>query len=456
MMPRLLSERLWPDKYGPMPKNFHGMLAAVQPYEDVFGQDKMPNMEGIYTYLLARKAACSASIHAAYALRDGLGRLWGEEVGKLAHRALRDVYHASRSKGGINEKAIQALSLLPERYQDKIRPLLDQNMDTTAPATGRLVWSSDHIANTCVTLKQWIAFCEAEGLPEHPSGRAFIGFAEHLENRDVSPSSIAVYLSRVRSVFEKLLTPGRSYPGAALVQDRWERLADSSPYRCKSANQIIGASAIFQHGLSLISEALDQPLSPIAQAVQIRNGILLAMGTAFPERGRALAALEFGKTVRLERNNTIAVSLPGLVLKRRESRKHLPGRDIEFQNPQLWAAIEHYMAHHRRVIDGSLFLFPDTRRYGFPLAVSGLRMIIRKETLRRFGVAIPIHRLRDNVATEAVEILKAKGAAAPALLNHRDPLTSQKHYDHSTSMDISRAYTVHINTMRGPQTSLDI
>ncbi|WP_201722493.1 hypothetical protein, partial [Sulfitobacter sp. HI0129] len=73
-------------------------------------------------------------------------------------------------------------------------------------------------------------------------------------------------------------------------------------------------------------------------------------------------------------------------------------------------------------------------------------------TARAFGVRVSIHRLRDNVATEASEHLTSGGRAATALLGHRSERTVQRYYDHSTGLASAQEF---VDMIEG-QRSLDV
>lgn len=213
---------------------------------------------------------------------------------------------------------------------------------------------------------------------------------------------------------------------------------------------------IFWHGLGITALAEEQNHTPLSRAVQMRDGILLALSVALPERVKALCSLEFNTSLRLLPPDIIAICLPGKVLKMREERKGTSERGEEFRNAVLWNVLSDYITNYRRLIDNSMYVFPDTRAYGKPLGGAGVRAIIKRETRKRFGIAIPTHRMRDNAATEAVEVLPDKGSAGPALLHHADERTFQKHYDHSEGIEICRAFNTFLAQKKGPTTTLDI
>ena len=69
---------------------------------------------------------------------------------------------------------------------------------------------------------------------------------------------------------------------------------------------------------------------------------------------------------------------------------------------------------------------------------------------------IPIHRLRDNLATEAAETLAGGGLAATALLRHRDSAIMARHYDHADGLRAAQVFAAGIDRRRSRPTDLDL
>ena len=61
---------------------------------------------------------------------------------------------------------------------------------------------------------------------------------------------------------------------------------------------------------------------------------------------------------------------------------------------------------------------------------------------------IPIHRLRDNVATEASENLIGRAYASKTLLRHVDEAVTRRHYDHSEGLKAAREFDDFIEKRR--------
>ena len=75
---------------------------------------------------------------------------------------------------------------------------------------------------------------------------------------------------------------------------------------------------------------------------------------------------------------------------------------------------------------------------GLPMTFTGIRLRIKEQTFKAFGVAICPHRFRDAGATTiAIELPAEMGMALP-LLNNRDEKTIEMHYNMATTLQAAQ------------------
>lgn len=74
-------------------------------------------------------------------------------------------------------------------------------------------------------------------------------------------------------------------------------------------------------------------------------------------------------------------------------------------------------------------------------------------TEKELGVRIPIHRLRDNVGTDAAENLVGGRLATKALLDHADIGTGD-YYDHSSGAKAAAEFSEFLDSRRSAPTDL--
>jgi len=157
-----------------------------------------------------------------------------------------------------------------------------------------------------------------------------------------------------------------------------------------------------------------------------------------PIRLKNFAALTIGKTfVQIEKDWWIA--LPASDTKEgRPDERRVP--------PFLVPKIDRYVSHHRptlaRVpmdeqVDGSLWLSSNDGRQ---MSYSGVEGVITETTRATVGVSVNPHLFRMSAATTAASHAGATPHLASALLDHRDPTTTQEHYNRASSLSAGKHY----------------
>lgn len=382
---------------------------------------------------------------AAFSLVDRLlphvTERWGADAARVAMRALRAARCAPPCAPMTDwDRAEVAIARLPVEWQGPYRTVLLRSKK----AAGRpinsagAVLSAATLRGTAYTLMAWRVWCDKAGRSFIPSAGGFEEWANHKKTSGHTPRTIGSQL-RAALVGLNLVCPDAEFRGAAWVASDWSDEARLAPPPTKQAAGIVAATEVFALGRRLIAEADAQPLDNIATACAYRDGLLLMVATALPQRVRALSFLDSASTFRLLEQQLIRVDLPGRVLKRREGRKRLPGFHATLENPVLWKACDRYLRRYRPLFDDGTHLWPSSRRRGKALDPQRLSEIVAGVTEEHLGTHVPIHRLRDAVATEACEDMPEGGRIAPILLGHADPRVTSRHYDHSTGVSAARA-----------------
>lgn len=416
--------------------------------------DVVPSVERLRAHLSARRAAVGDTAFAEFAyLQKVAAETWG--AGRTAHfaRVLRDARVAPKLRRGCRWTAAEAqVASLPADWQ---QPLRDQIAISRSRRTilGRTPWSVDYTQSVLSALRRWVAYCRVRGLPLNPTATTLHGYAVHLvePGSDATPrtaGTAANYSQRIMAGLS-VATGGqfRSEACAFVVAD-WRERSRTEGAITKTGSQLVGASALYALGFRMIGAAQAQPMRGVGAATTFRNGLILAVGAALPERARALSWLEFDRTLVLLDDTHIHVTLPGQALKGPEARKARAGYDVVFQNPRLAMALHAYRAEYRPLFDDGLHLFPSV--HGKPGGISSgqLGKLTGDLTEKEFGVRIPIHRVRDNVATEAAENLIGGAFAAKTLLRHVDEGVTRRHYDHSEGLKAAGAFEDFVESRR--------
>ncbi len=285
-------------------------------------------------------------------------------------------------------------------------------------------WSADYAQAVSTALRRWTEYAATAGLPPVPNGLVLDRYGAFLtdgteQRKPVSLRTAADYLSRIDAGLA-IVEPDSVSTARAYVARDWRERADLVGAPTKTGSQMVGASSIYDLRFQLMDEARSRAMRGLDAAKTYRNGLILSVGIALPQRARALSALTFDSSLRLTGGDAIHVRIPAAMLKLREDQKQGEPFDTVFHNDLLADALREYRHDFRPVFDDAPALFPSVLGRGHALSERRIGTLAGNMTNAAFSVRISIHRLRDNVATEASEELDAGARAATVMLGHRD------------------------------------
>ena len=376
--------------------------------------------------------------------------LWGPAHAGMIGLVLRATRCAPKvpAKSKL-EKARAAIERLPVDWQPG---LIGRLPETPGPA--RQKWSADHVFAVAHAAQRWVLWCDRFQYDVRPTGVAFHAYAGALKKDGVASGSAGDYLSRILSGYRTAVDPGFSSRACDHVISDLNATAKVEGRPTKTGDQIVGASTIYKLGLRLIAGARALGPRGLAVARDYRNGLLLAMASAVPQRARALSHFDLGNTVVLLERPHLRIRLPGRVLKLREHQKAEGGYDRVIENADLWDAVDEYARVYRPLFDDGTAMFPSVLDKGAAISTGQLNRLVGRLTEEHLEVWITIHRIRDNVATEASENLREGGYLAPALLDHRSAATTRASYDHAQGTAAVRDFAEFMATKRSRTSTL--
>ncbi|CUH39040.1 hypothetical protein JSE7799_01759 [Jannaschia seosinensis] len=301
---------------------------------------------------------------------------------------------------------------------------------------------------------RWVAWCENSGHKITPTGATFHAYAGDLAREGVSTRSVSDYLGRIQSGYATACDPGFKSVACDHVISRLNARGKVEGRPTKTGEQLVGASTIFYLGEQIIEMARALGPRDLFAARDYRNGLLLMAAAAVPQRARALSHFDIGRTVILLERPYIHVSLPGSALKLREYEKEHAGYDRVLENPVLWDAVDEYWRIFRPLFDNGSALFPSLLDVGARVSAAQIGRLAGNLTQKHLRVRISVHRVRDNVATEASEELQAGGYIAPVLLDNRNPATTMASYDHAEGVRAARDHADFVASRRSFSASL--
>jgi integrase len=201
------------------------------------------------------------------------------------------------------------------------------------------------------------------------------------------------------------------------------------------ADRLVLTERLVEAGLTLIREAEMFGKAPLASAVGVRNGLLVALLALHPIRVKNFAALTIGKTF-LYVGSSWWLHIPS-----DHTKSH---RVDERQVPEyITDAINHYIETHRPVLCGAdtghLALWVSSTT-GRQLTTKNLGTLISKLTRETIGVDVSPHLFRAAGASTAAIYGGNYPHLASALLNHHDPRVTDEHYNRSMGLSASEEY----------------
>lgn len=405
-----------------------------------------PSQQEVERYL----AACSAE-HGGHLAALKLHRiqsaacvLWGMPYASLIAIVRRQRQRGHEAKARSNDESLRALiARLPEGW----RAGLEERM-SCGSGNRKRKWSNAHLRAVAYALRRWIDWCDNSGFNVTPSGVAFFAYARDLSEEGVSSRSVGDYLGRILSGYASACDPGFRSMACDHVIARLNAQGKAEGRPTKTGEQLVGASAIFDLGEKIIDGARASGPRNLFVARDYRNGLLLLVAAAVPQRARALSHFEIGRTIRLLERPYVQVSLPGTALKLREHEKDNARYDRVLGNPVLWDAVDEYKRVFRPLFDNGSALFPSLLEVGGKVSGQRLGCLAGNLTQKHLGIRVSIHRIRDNVATEASEELSGGGYIAPVLLDNRDPATTMASYDHAEGLRAARDHAEFVTSRR--------
>ena len=429
-------------------------IALLRRFRAASPLDQIPTCDVLSGHLAARIDEVGTAAFAEFAYLQGVAaKVWGPE--RTAHfaRVLRDARISPKAQNRCPWQTAERLAgSLPFEWR---APLLEHITISRKEhaVLGRTIWSADYTKSVLAALGRWAAYCASLGHESVPTATSLHAYGCHLlrpngNGQPTTTRTAADYLQRIMAGLSVATRERFQSEACDFVVADWRERSRVEGATTKTGSQLIGASALYGLGFRLIAEANARPMRGLEAAKIFRNGLIFAVGAALPERARALTWLEFERSLKLIDGSHIHIDLPGEALKYLEARKAQEGYDVIFENPGLAEALHAYRADFRPLFDDGLHLFPSV--HGKPGAITSAHLgrLTGNLTEREFGVRIPIHRLRDNVATEASENLIGGAYAAKTLLRHVDEAITRRHYDHSEGLKAAREFDNFIEKRR--------
>jgi integrase/recombinase XerD len=223
------------------------------------------------------------------------------------------------------------------------------------------------------------------------------------------------------------------------------RLSAAAPARA-ATGPVITSLQLLDLGQRLMAESGPPPGTPISMddAIQYRDGLMIALVAFIPLRRKNLAALEIGRHLVREGDSWFVIVSD----KETKTRKL-----IDYPVPQL---LEPYLATYLAIVRPQMRPRPTCAALwlnsrGGALAYAAIGDIFSRHSTSRLGFRITPHDARDAAGTFWAISAPHQIGVARDLLAHSDLRTTIKYYNRARGIEASRTYGRVIAEMRRAQ-----
>jgi integrase len=206
--------------------------------------------------------------------------------------------------------------------------------------------------------------------------------------------------------------------------------------RSKSDRWVL-TEVLVEAGLTLITEAENsRRMSKLAQARQVRNGLMVAMLAMHPVRLKNFAALEIGRSLVEIKDSW------WIVLSASDTKEDRP--DERRIDDLLLLALDRYLIKYRPLLAGAdqstVAALWISSNDGNPMTYDGVARVITETTRSTVGVAVSPHLFRTSIASSAAIHGGKNLHLASALLHHTGSGVTEAHYNRASSLSAAQSY----------------
>jgi integrase len=201
-------------------------------------------------------------------------------------------------------------------------------------------------------------------------------------------------------------------------------------------DRLVLPERLIEAGLALFQEAENShTITKLAQASQVRNGLMLAMLGFHPIRRKNFAALEIGRSL---------VKIRGkwwIVLSAAETKENRA--DERRVNKLLIPFIDRYLDQYRPALirpDNPPSAFWLSSRHAARITDKYVATLIGATTLSTVGVKVTPHLFRTSAASAAALHCGENPYLGSAVLHHTDPRVTNDHYNRATSLSAAESF----------------
>lgn len=404
------------------------ILASVERWFGFAGGDILPTPDGVAAYEAALRRRLSERTAIAYLhnLAYGIQLVAPEEAWNWLVRHALDRLPRPVSQKRVPAPPRQRFSVPIAEWPDPWRERWEAVTGSAAGSRFRrrranptADWSASYRKRVERGVGMLAAFMRQQDRAPVLTEDLIHDFLDGCADRGLSGQSMGMYAGEIHRAFN-IMEPDLDL---GWLRDLADELARAPAVRSKAA-RVIRTHQLQRTGQELMREASRQPLTT-ATALRYRDGLILAVWAVRPYRLSNFTTLTIGESLLVgEDSATIVI----------DRTKNGDGSTTRWP-PILFEALQTYLQTYRAYLrrdgpdDGRLWIGRD----GAPITPRALSCHFGDITARHIGHRINPHLVRDCAVTSVVEMDPREALRASALAGHRDPRTTDRHYQHATS-----------------------
>ena len=261
-------------------------------------------------------------------------------------------------------------------------------------------------------------------------------FVEHL-SAEVRPTTLAMAVAHLY---------GAACLIAPAVDWRWlsslkARLAGCSDPKDRF-DQLVAPWHTLDLGLEMMEEAVGMPSARKGRQQYYRDGLLIALISAWPIRRRSIAALSITRHLEFDAAGMNILLYPEDTKSKRAESFRVPEKLLP------------YLLHYLKEIRPSLLgrnahdgLWASNK--GCPLTAGRIYDIVRARITAKFGKTMGLHDFRRAAATFIATDAPDKIGLIQGVLQHASLDVSEQHYNLARSVEASRRFAAYLSKLRG-------
>ena len=239
----------------------------------------------------------------------------------------------------------------------------------------------------------------------------------------------------------RLMMPERDWSWLKAAKKRLDR--DVPAFR--ASGPIITSMQLLVIGEELMEESKPRPGNPVSKrdAIQYRDGLMIALTGCIPLRRKNLAELEIGRQLIREGDRWFVV-VP--------AEQSKTGISMPYQVPEF---LEPYLVLYLDIVRPELLRHPTCPALWVNskggLCYDAIGRIFSRCVASRLGFRVTLHDARDAAVTTWAIFAPDRIGVAHDLLGHNNPNTADKYYNRARGIEASRAHSKLIAGMRRKQ-----